>query len=84
MLDFESGEIGNISSTGAGARRASRSSLRAFAILSRSPVERILQMKLRPEVRQEVNELVVDYMRYHFQDSFPSRSDRVFAQLVTI
>jgi len=80
-LDLHSGVIRSGFSTGASERRASRSSLRAFAILARAPIEQVTRMSLRPETMLEVSDLIGAYMKTHFGDIVPERAARVFAQL---
>lgn len=81
ILEMQSGAIVPISGSNVGNRTASRSSLRAFAILARAPMHKVLQLALRPETESEVADLILSYMRYHFEDSYPNRTARVFAQL---
>lgn len=65
------------------ARRASRTGLRAFAIAARADVDDVLRMRLEPEHRIELGQLVEDYLRYHVEDAYPRRSNAVIGQLVT-
>jgi DNA repair protein RecO (recombination protein O) len=39
-------------------------------------------MRLSDAVRAEVEGLVEDFMRYHFEDAYPDRTREVTAQLV--
>ncbi|GMQ80789.1 MAG: DNA repair protein RecO [Rhodothermia bacterium] len=80
-LDLESGEIRKGAPASGSEQRASRSALRAFAILARAPIEKVTQMSLRPETMQEVGDLICAYMKTHFGDIVPDRASRVFAQL---
>jgi DNA repair protein RecO (recombination protein O) len=63
------------------ARRASRAALRAFAICARADVDTVLRMRATPEVQRELEALVAEYLRYHVEDAYPTRSDDVLAQL---
>lgn len=78
-LDFETGAIAPL--TGGGGRRASRSALRAFAVCARADLEAVMRMNVAPETRIELNELVEDYLRYHVEDAYPFKSNRVIGQL---
>ncbi|MFK7848295.1 MAG: DNA repair protein RecO [Rhodothermales bacterium] len=60
---------------------ATRTALRAFAILARSDLEVITRLNLKPEIMIEVNNLVDRYLKFHFEDMLPTRSDRVIGQL---
>ena len=80
-LDLQSGEIRTGIPASALERRASRSALRAFAILARAPIEKVTQMSVRPATMQEVGDLVGAYMKTHFGDIVPDRASRVFTQL---
>ncbi len=63
-------------------RRASRTALRAYAILARADLDAVMRMRLAPHVRREVEALVEDYLRFHVQDAYPSRSRAVIGQLL--
>lgn len=60
---------------------ASRTTLRAFAILAKSSLEVVTRLTLTPGVMIEVNNLVDRYLKFHFEDMLPTRSDRVIGQL---
>jgi len=77
-LELESGVIGDESMPG---HRASRSALRAFAILARASLSNVLHMTLNDTERREVEELVSAYLNYHFEEAYPHKSERVFARL---
>ncbi len=81
ILEMQSGAIFSSTGSHVGERTASRSSLRAFAIFARAPIHKVLQLALRPETESEVADMITSYMRYHFEDSYPDRTARVFAQL---
>lgn len=79
MIALHSGEI-QTDSHEEGGYRATRSILRAFAILSRAPLSDVMRMSLRPEVKTGVDALIASYMKYHFEEAYPSRSEKVFSQ----
>jgi len=62
--------------------RASRAALRAFAICTRADLETIMQMHLTPECFRDAHQLVEQYLRYHVEEAYPTRSDKVIAQLL--
>ncbi|PEN11309.1 DNA repair protein RecO [Longibacter salinarum] len=63
------------------ARTASRAALRAFAILARADIDVILRMDLDEQTRARVHRLVAEYMEFHFESAYPTRSRDVIAQL---
>jgi DNA repair protein RecO (recombination protein O) len=77
-LELESGIIGPDSMPG---HRATRSALRAFAILSRATLSAVLNMEMSASERGEMEELVSTYLKYHFEEAYPRRSERVFSRL---
>lgn len=62
-------------------RRASRAALRAYAICARADLETVMRLEMSPPVRREVEGLVRDFLRYHFEESYPDRSQSVIAQI---
>lgn len=64
------------------ARRASRTALRAFAIFARADLDTVMRMRLDANTRRTVNTLVEDFLRYHVEDAYPSRSDKIIGQLL--
>lgn len=60
---------------------ASRAALRAYAIFARADLDTVMRMKLKPDVRPEVETLVRDFLRYHVEEAYPDRSKEVIAQL---
>ena len=62
--------------------RASRTALRAFAILARARPDMVTRMRLTSEAYDEVETLIEAYLRYHVQDAYPSRGRRVTGQLL--
>jgi DNA repair protein RecO (recombination protein O) len=63
------------------ARKASRTALRAFAILCRADLDAVLRMTMTDPVMHEVAGLIDSYLRYHLEDALPSRTHRVIGQL---
>ena len=60
---------------------ASRTVLRAFAILARSELPVVTRLNLKPDVMLAVSNLVDRYLKFHFEDALPTRSNRVIGQL---
>ena len=77
VLDLETG---NILGDGRG-MRASRQALRAFSVLARAQLQDVMRMNMDVSLLHDVSALVSAYLRYHLDDAYPRRSDRVFAQL---
>jgi DNA repair protein RecO (recombination protein O) len=77
----DTGTIVPAGTTTAG-RRASRAALRAFAVFARADLDTAMRMRLDPAVRPEVEALVETYVRYHTEDTYPTRSDPVRARLL--
>lgn len=63
-------------------RRASRSALRAFAVLARAHLDDVMRMELDPDLHQEVKTLVEDYMRYQFGSAYPTKGRDVIDRLM--
>ncbi|WP_022834335.1 DNA repair protein RecO [Salisaeta longa] len=61
--------------------KASREALRAFAVFARAALADVLRMRLAPDVRAEVGQLIDDYLRYHFEDAYRLKSRAVIQQL---
>lgn len=62
-------------------RRASRAALRAYAVCARADLDTVMRLEMSPAVRQEVEGLVRDFLRYQFDDAYPDRSRSVIAQI---
>lgn len=62
-------------------RRASRAALRAYAICARADLDTVMRLEMDPAVRREVESLVRDFLRYHFEEAYPDRSQSVIAQI---
>jgi len=65
------------------ARPAPRAALRAFAIFARASLDVVMRMELDVSTRATVQQLVRDYMRFHFESAYPTRTRGVIAQLRT-
>ena len=80
FLDLHSGRIGSSMDEGWTPLRASRTTLRAFAIMARAELSDVLRMELSIGESQEVGQLIRSYVQHHVEESYPTRSARVFAQ----
>ena len=82
VLALDTGAILLPDATPRAARRAARTALRAFAILARADLDTVMRMRLDADTRREVNALIEDFLRYHVEDAYPSRSDKIIGQLL--
>ena len=82
VLTLDAGSILPLQATPAAARRASRTALRAYAIFARADLDAVMRMRLPPDTRRDVNALVEAYLRYHVEDAYPTRSDKIISQLL--
>lgn len=82
VLALERGAVRPPDARPESARRASRSALRAFAIFARADLDAVMRMRLTADLRHEVESLIDDYMRYQFEDAYPTTSDPVIGQLL--
>ncbi len=82
FLTLDAGTILPLQAVPEAARRASRTALRAFAIFARADLDTVMRMRLSPDDRRETTLLIEDYLRYHVEDAYPSRSDKVISQLL--
>ena len=80
FLDLHSGRISEHVQEGGTPVRASRTALRSFAILSRADLSDVLRMELSAAESADVIQLVRAYVQHHVEESYPTRSARVFAQ----
>lgn len=80
-LDLARGAV-EAAATGTDHRRASRSALRAFAILARTDLETALRLRLSPAQRDEVLHLTEAYLDHHLEGRAPSRVQSVARQLL--
>lgn len=67
---------------GSAVRRASRTALRAFAILARADLDTAMRMRTNQKVMTELGRLIEDFFRYHVEDSYPTRSTRIVGQML--
>ncbi len=81
-LLLENGTISSQTEEGLATFFASRSVLRAFAILHRADFNIILRLQLTAEQRTELYTLVTNFMRYHVPETYPVRGQRVIDQLL--
>lgn len=81
LLSLDTGAVLHGEALPESGRYASRAALRAFAIFARADLNTVMKMRLSAEEEDEVHELVEGFMRYHFQDSYPSRSNKVIGQM---
>lgn len=61
--------------------RASKSALRALAILAKTPLGTILNLVLTPEIQREVTEMTAQYLQYHIENLHTSRARKVFGEM---
>lgn len=80
FLDLHSGRISEHPQEGGTPVRTKRTTLRAFAILSRAELSDVLRLKLTAAEAADVSHLVRSYVQHHVEESYPTRSARVFAQ----
>ena len=80
-LLLDTGAIVAEATTSHSVRRATRSALRAFAILARAKLEVIERMRLTPEQLPETRQLVDDFLRYHVAEAYPTRGEAIFKEL---
>ena len=81
VINLKTGEILSESASGFHPYSATRSALRAFAVLSRAHLSDVVRMELSQSVAGEVNNMVTAYLKFHVEEAYPHRSSRVFAQL---
>lgn len=65
-------------------KNASRTALRAFAIYAKADLSTVMRMQVSPETYREVQELIGLYLRSHIEHLRPSKSRRVFEQMVDV
>lgn len=61
---------------------ASRRALRAFAVCARADLETVMRMRLDPKTCLELSRLIDDFLRYHVEDSFPTRTAKIVGQML--
>ncbi|MEM1128384.1 MAG: DNA repair protein RecO [Bacteroidota bacterium] len=62
--------------------RSDRSTLRAFAICARADLDVVLRTQMDVDVQRRLVDLVDAYLRYHLEESYPTRSQPVLRRLV--
>lgn len=80
-LALTTGAVTSARRTSETSRKASRTALRAFSIFARAELADVMRLEMNATTRREVSALVETYLRYHFKDSYPSRSSSVIGQL---
>ena len=80
FLDLRTGRVGTTVEEGWVPLRAYRRTLRAFAILARAELSDVLRLELSEPEAEDVQGLVRSYLQHHVEESYPTRSARVFAQ----
>jgi DNA repair protein RecO (recombination protein O) len=83
LLLLDTGTIAGVGFAGRGGLRASRSALRAFAVLARTDLDVAMRLHLDTDLRADVETLVEAYLRYHVDDAYPGRVRRVTGQMTT-
>ncbi len=78
-VSLATGEI--VAGPAGASRHASRAAIRSFAIFARADIDAIVRLELTSAVRSEVDRLIEDFMRYHVEEAYPSRSARVLSQI---
>lgn len=63
-------------------RFAARRTLRAFAIVACADPDTIMQMRMDERTAAELGRLIEDFLRYHVEDTWPTRGSRVVKQLL--
>ncbi len=81
VLALDSGAIHPAGTDVSPGRRASRSALRAFAVFARANLSDAMRMQMDRATQLAVDGLIEAYLRYQFEDAYPSRSEEVAAQL---
>ena len=81
-LILESGDVMDGRLEGRGGRFASRSALRAFAILVHAPLDAVLRMALADRLRHEVAALVDAYLQFHVEEAYPTRGEKIMGTLL--
>lgn len=81
LFSLADGGVYPIDATPEAPQQASRAALRAYAICARADLDTVMRLEMTPEVRREVKALVRDFLRYHFEETYPDRSQSVIAQI---
>lgn len=84
FLSLETGSIlANRDMDAGSIRQADRRSLRAFAVCARAELEAVMRMRLDPKTRLELSRLIDDFLRYHVEESFPTRTAKIVGQMMS-
>ena len=81
VLDLERGAVLPAAVAVPAAMRASRAALRAYAICARAEADVVLRMQLEPALYRMLEDLVEQFLRYHVEEAYPSRSSQVISQM---
>src|SRR5688572_9949842 len=73
LFRLDSGSVGPRAGEAPGARSASRAALRALAVLARVDLPVAGRMRLEPDIRAEVEELVDAFVQHHAEGLLPAR-----------
>lgn len=60
---------------------ASRKALRSFAVYAAADAATALRMSVDTRTQSEVHTLVEAFMKYHLEEAYPTRGERVFRQI---
>lgn len=82
LLALDTGTLLPLQAAPRAAARASRTALRAFAVCARADLDAVMRMRVPADARLELNRITEDYFRYHVEDAYPTRSNRVIGQLL--
>ena len=80
-LILDNGAVTARESTPERSIQASRTALRAFAVLALADLETVLRMNMEAPVRSDVAALVDRYLRFHLDDALPDRGAKVIEQM---
>ncbi len=82
LLNLDTGAISPLHTASTATRQASRLALRAYAIFARADLDTVMRMHLDPPLRTEVNRLVDQYLQFHLEDAYPTRSEKITGRLL--
>lgn len=63
-------------------RRGSRKALRAFAVFARTDLETAMRMRVDDRTMIELSRLIEDFLRYHVEEAYPTRTARIVGQML--
>ncbi len=75
ILSSDPGDAGGVC-------RASRRALRAFAVIARADLETVMRMRIDERTSPELSRLIEDFLRYHVEDAYPTRTTRIVGQML--